>query len=115
MFEMKARLLPSGDQVGRPTWRVMYSFSMVRLRGSTCALGLEAICLGSVIACGVGRVWAVTVSARTVLMSMTITKRSKVRMELEPRKWTRNLKCSIYKVPQPPRIQDQNCRWKRNA
>ena len=27
---------------------------MVRLRGSTCALGLEAICLGSVMAWGAG-------------------------------------------------------------
>src|SRR5271170_6377313 len=84
MLEMKAMLLPSGDHVGRPTWRVMYSFSTVRLRGSTCALGLEAICLGSVTDCGAGKVWAVAVSVTTVLMSMTIAKSTRVRMKPEP-------------------------------
>jgi hypothetical protein len=71
---MNAMFLPSGDHVGRPTCRVIYSFSMVRLRGSTCALGLEEIFVGSVTACGAGRVWA-AVSARMVLMNMTIANR----------------------------------------
>src|SRR5580704_14670244 len=53
---------------------------MVRLRGSTCALGLEAICLGSVTAWGVLRVWASTVSVTSVLMSMTIANEMKIRM-----------------------------------
>ena len=52
---MKATVLPSGDQVEPPTWRVMYSFSMVRFF-STCASGLEVICLGSVMAWGAGKV-----------------------------------------------------------
>src|SRR5271169_3515735 len=47
---------------------------MVRLRGSTWALGLEEIFLGSVTAWDSGRVWA-AVSATTVLMNMTIAKR----------------------------------------
>src|SRR5579863_1388790 len=55
---------------------------MVRLRGSTCALGLEAICLGSVMACGAGSVWAASGSATMVLMSMTIANETKVRMRL---------------------------------
>src|SRR5580658_4856876 len=54
---------------------------MVRLRGSTCALGLDAICFGSMTAWGVGKVWAAAVSATTVLMSMTIANGMKVRME----------------------------------
>src|SRR2546430_877619 len=49
-------VLPSGDQSGWPTCRVMYSFSIERFF-ATCALGLEVICLGSVIACGAGKVW----------------------------------------------------------
>src|ERR1700704_3704352 len=79
MLEMKAMLLPSGDHVGRPTCLVMKSFSMVKLRGSTCALGLEAICLGSVTAWGEGRVWA-AVSMTAVLINMTIAKSAIVRM-----------------------------------
>ena len=50
MFEMNAMLFPSGAHVARPTCRVIYSFSMVRLRGSICALGFEEIFLGSVTA-----------------------------------------------------------------
>src|SRR5580658_6298515 len=53
---------------------------MARLRGSTCAFGFEAICLGSVTAWGVGRVWAMAVSATTVLMNMTIAKSRTIRM-----------------------------------
>src|ERR1700729_1135780 len=53
---------------------------MVRLRGSTWALGFESICLGSVTATGAARVWAATVSVTTVLMSMTIANETKVRM-----------------------------------
>ena len=55
---------------------------MVRLRGSTSALGLDAICLGSVTALGVGRVWAAMVSARTVLINMTIANEIEMRMGL---------------------------------
>ena len=51
-------------------------------RGSTCALGLEEICFGSVMACGAGRVWAAAMaSVITVLISMTIANEVKVRME----------------------------------
>src|SRR6202453_3760776 len=82
IFEMKATCLPSGDQVGRPTWRVMYSFSMVRLRGSTSAFGLLATCLGSVMASGAGRVCAERVSTATVVIRMTIANEMKERMEV---------------------------------
>src|ERR1700682_6212677 len=92
MFEMKAMLLPSGDHVGRPTWRVISSFSMVRLLGSTWALGVLLICLGSVTAWGAGRVWAEAVLSRTkVFMSMTIAKSEKVRMIWMPRNQAESL------------------------
>src|ERR1700730_17885356 len=59
---------------------------MVRLLGSTCALGVLLICWGSVTAWGAGRVWADAVLSRTkVLMSMTIAKSEKVRMIWMPR------------------------------
>ena len=83
MFEINATLLPSGDQVARPTCRVMYSFSMVRLRGSTCAFGFEEICFGSVTACGAGKVWAAVSPTKvlmTVLINMTIAKSAQRRM-----------------------------------
>src|SRR5258707_15676851 len=53
---------------------------MVSLRGSTCAFGFDAICLGSVTACGAGRVWAETASVTTVLIQMTIAKSARKRM-----------------------------------
>jgi len=53
----------------------MYSFSMVRLRGSTWALGFDEIFLGSVTATGVGKVWAAH-SATTALMMITIANRA---------------------------------------
>jgi hypothetical protein len=53
---------------------------MVRVRGSTWALGLDAICFGSVTASGAGKVWEAAVSATTVLMSMTITNGMDARM-----------------------------------
>ena len=80
MFEMNAMLLPSGDQVAGPTWRVIQSLSIVRVRGSTCALGFEEICLGSVTACGAGKVWAAA-SETTVLIRTTIAKGTRVRMK----------------------------------
>jgi hypothetical protein len=54
MFETKAMLLPSGDQVLAPTERVANRRSMERLCWfcSTFALGLLVISLGSVIAWG---------------------------------------------------------------
>src|ERR1700683_253750 len=55
---------------------------MVKLRASACALGLEATCLGSVTAWGAGNVWAATVSARTVFMSMTIANEMRMRMRI---------------------------------
>src|SRR5271170_1570608 len=55
---------------------------MVRVRGSTWALGLDAIFFGSVTAWGAGKVWAAAVSATTVLMSMTIANGMKARMGL---------------------------------
>src|ERR1700731_3387502 len=60
---------------------------MVNPRGSTCALGFDAICLGSVIACGAVRVWAVAMfSVTAILIEMTIAKTAKVRMDQRPRK-----------------------------
>src|SRR5579862_1217362 len=57
---------------------------MVRLLGSTCAFGFEAICLGSVMACGAEMVCAATnVSLTKVLIRMTIAKRMNVRMRVE--------------------------------
>src|SRR5215469_16347321 len=79
MFEMKAIVLPSGDQVVPPIARVIYSFSMVRFF-STCASGLLEICFGSVTACGVGRVWERTPLA----IHTTITNRTKARMRPLP-------------------------------
>jgi hypothetical protein len=81
MFETNTMLLPSGDHAARPICRVIYSFSIVRLRASTCALGLEAIFPGSVTAWGTGRVWA-AISVTTVLMNMTIAKSAQRRMAL---------------------------------
>src|SRR5579863_2021413 len=57
---------------------------MVRLRGSTCAFGFEAIFLGSVTACGTGSVCP-TLSTTKVLMKMTITKERRVRIGARPR------------------------------
>jgi hypothetical protein len=68
----------------------MYSFSIVRLRGSTWAFGFDEILVGSVTATGVGRVWA-AVSAATVLMMITIANRTHRRM-------TRNLKGGTSKI-----------------
>jgi len=85
IFEMNAMLFPSGDQVGRPTWRVMYSISIVRLRGSTCALGFDEIFFGSVIADGAGEVWAATVH-----ITMTMANSAHKRM-------TQKLKCGTLK------------------
>src|SRR2546423_14274387 len=68
---------------------------MVRLRGSTCALGLEAICLGSVTAGGVGSVCASAASARIMPMSTTIAKTAKVRMTVvRLESVTQNQQCS---------------------
>src|ERR1700737_284401 len=65
---------------------------MVRLLGSTCALGVLLICLGSVTAWGAGRVWAEAVlSRRKVFMSMTIAKSEKVRMIWMPRNQAESL------------------------
>ena len=55
----------------------MYSFSMERFF-STCALGLLVICLGSVMACGTGKVCARV----RVLMMTKIANRLRVRMQL---------------------------------
>jgi hypothetical protein len=79
MFETKAMFVPSGDHVEPPTCRVIYSFSMVRLRGSTSALGLDEIFFGSVTASGWGKVWA-AISVTTVLITMTIANRAPKRM-----------------------------------
>src|SRR3954468_17393558 len=75
MFEMKATVLPSGDQVLPPMPRVMYSFSMVRFF-STCAFGLLEICFGSVMAWGAGS----TCDRTVVTILTTITKSRKARM-----------------------------------
>jgi hypothetical protein len=44
-------------------------------RGSTCAFGFDAICLGSVFALVSDRVWA-KVAGRTVLMNKTMEKKT---------------------------------------
>src|ERR1700736_2681129 len=65
---------------------------MVRLLGSTCALGVLLICLGSVTAGGAGRAWSEAVLSRTkVFMSMTIAKSEKVRMIGRPRNQAESL------------------------
>ncbi len=81
MLVTKAIVFPSGDQAVPPTTRVMYSFSISKLR-STCASGLLVICLGSVMAGGTGRdvVWDCDWASVTVLIRMTIAKRNAMRI-----------------------------------
>src|SRR5579871_5134326 len=58
---------------------------MLRLLGSTCAFGLEAIFFGSVMASGVGRFCATeAISLRTVVISMAIANQVKARMQARP-------------------------------
>jgi len=73
-------ILAVGDQEALPTCRVMYSFSMDRLCWfcSTCAFGLLAICLGSVMAFGNGKAWA----EANELISTTITNEMTLRMRV---------------------------------
>src|SRR5581483_4653699 len=75
MFETNAMVLPSGDQAVPAIARVMKSFSIDRSR-STLALGLLEICLGSVMACGAGRVCVRAI----VLIIATVDIRIKLRI-----------------------------------
>src|SRR5512138_28443 len=76
MLVIKAICLPSGDHAVPPTIRVMYSFSIDKFF-STAAFDFDVICLGSVMACGAGRVS----ENDNVLMRITITGMS-MRMDI---------------------------------
>src|SRR4029077_11774771 len=80
----KATVLPSGDQVEPPTWRVMERFSMERLF-STRASGLEVISLGSVIASGAGSVWDLAKALIIISISITTTITNGLRMRMVTR------------------------------
>src|SRR5271154_2055232 len=80
MLLTKTTVLPSGDHEAAPTCRVMYSFSIERLCWlcSTLALGLLAICLGSVMTFAACKVSA----EANVLMITTIAKSVKGRIKI---------------------------------